>query len=397
MNLQQQVTFERTSVDAAANLRPDLKNASPLPAQLAGGAGNEAVASLQARNLIEILPHPAALWTRGRESGMFNAAARGLFGFCERELTQGGSWIDRIHPQDRGDFRRALERVYSGSGTVRIDYRFYPSARAEPISVTELMSLYNCGADELLETWSVYSHGASNLAAVEAVEKKRLHELLLGLNHDVSNNLQAIKGEVALLKIAGKISEQTSRAVNHGVANIKKLLFEMSEYLSPSPLELTLENPALVFAEVLRESEQELAEQHIRISFVMPKPLPALPMGRQFRNALREVIQFSCALLPRGGEVKIETALLSTERGREMEIRVINASASELGMEEVDVFRPFLNINGRRIGLSMAVAREILRRHSGKIVFCREQRNRAVFSIRLQMPADPDRADAPAI
>jgi nitrogen-specific signal transduction histidine kinase len=56
-------------------------------------------------------------------------------------------------------------------------------------------------------------------------------------------------------------------------------------------------------------------------------------------------------------------------------------------MDEVDVFRPFLNINGRRIGLSMAVAREILRRHSGKIVFSREQRNRAVFSIRLKMPS----------
>jgi signal transduction histidine kinase len=341
----------------------------------------------QAHKLIEILPHATAVWTRRRESGIFNAAACELFGFCGRDLIDGDSWLERVHPQDRDELRSSVERVYGGAGAVRIDYRFSPEGRAEPINVTELMALYKSPADRSLETWSVYSESAPSPSPNQAVEGKRLHELWLGLNHDVSNNLQAIKGEFALLKIAGEISEQSSSAINYGVANIKKLLLEIGEYLSPSPLEFNIENPALVFAEVLRESEVELAEHHIGISFVMQEPLPSIPIGRQLRNALREVIRFSCALLPNGGEVKIETGLISTDRGREMEIRVINASPSKLGMEEVDVFRPFLNINGCRIGLSMAVAREILRRHSGKIVFRREQRNRAVFSIRLQMPS----------
>ncbi|MGH7931513.1 MAG: ATP-binding protein, partial [Candidatus Binatia bacterium] len=308
--------------------------------------------------------------------------------FCEHEITRDAAWIDRVHPQDRGQFRSALDRVDSGAGTVRIDYRFCPTSQAEPIYLTELTSLYNStAAGDALETWSIFSAGASNSTAAEAPERQRLRELLLGLNHDVSNNLQAIKGEVALLKIAGRISDQTCNAVNHGITNIKKLLMEMGEYLSPSPLELYLENPAVVFAEVLRESENELAQHHIGVSFVMHEPLPPLPMGRQFRDALREVIQFSCALQPDGGEVKIEVGLIATDHGQEVEIRVDNASPSKPGMDEVDVFRPFLNINGRRIGLSMAVAREILRRHSGKIVFRREQRNRAVFSIRMKMPS----------
>jgi PAS domain-containing protein len=349
------------------------------------------------RDLIEILPHPTALWTRDRTTGVFNSAARSLFGLTEDAFVQGGTWVDRILPPDRAEFQRALERVCLGGGTVRVDYRFHRSARAEPISITELISPYSSAADKCLDSWSVYSRAVTSPAPGEASERKRIYELLLGLNHDVSNNLQAIKGEVALLQIDGIISEQTSNAVNNGVANIKKLLVEIAEYLSPSPLELSLENPALVFAEILRESESELAAHHICISFVMQEPLPAIPMGRQFRDALREVLQFSCALLPKGGEVKIETALISTDRGRELEIRVINASSSELGMGEIDVFRPFLNINGRRIGLSMAVAREILRRHSGKIVFCREQRNRAVFSIRLQMNPSGESQSPPTI
>jgi signal transduction histidine kinase len=341
---------------------------------------------LHARELIEVFPHPSALWTRGRESCIFNSAARGFFGPVEPESTPGAAWLERVHQHDRNQFRSALDRLYSGVGTVRVDYRFFPQSQSDSIYLTELSSLYNCGGDTLA-TWSIYSEAVSSSTPGEAGERKRLRDLLLGLNHDVSNHLQVIKGEVSLLALAERISEETANVVNHGVTNIKKLLLEMGEFLSPAPLELNMENPAVVFAEVLRESEKELAEHHIRLSFVLQEPLPALPMGRQFRDALREVIQFSCALLPEGGEVKIETRFITTERGRELEILVVNASPSKLGMEEVDVFRPFLNINGRRVGLSMAVAREILRRHSGKIVFRREERNRGVFSIRLKMPS----------
>ena len=347
-----------------------------------------------AQKLIKVFPHPAALWTRGRESCVFNVAARSFFGSSERDATPGALWLERIHPQDRNQFRSALDRLYKGAVTVRIDYRFYPQSQPEPIYLTELSSLYDCGGGSVA-TWSIYSEAVSSSPPDDAAERKRLRDLLLGLNHDVSNHLQVIKGEVSLLEIDGRISEETANTVNYGVTNIKKLLFEMGEFLSPSPLELNMENPAVVFAEVLRESEKELAEHHIRLSFVLQEPLPALPMGRQFRNALREVIQFSCALLPEGGEVKIETRFITTERGRELEILVVNASPSKLGIKEVDVFRPFLNINGRRVGLSMAVAREILRRHSGKIVFRREERNRGVFSIRLKMPSTEEFPGAP--
>jgi hypothetical protein len=256
MSFPQHVPDEPTPLDADANLLVNPENRPSLTVQRPRGAGLEPACLLQARELLEILPHPAALWTRGRKKGIFNAEARGLFGICEHEATHGGSWLERIHPQDRCDYRNALERVSRGAGRVRIDYRFCPAGRADPIHITELMSLYHPGADNALQIWSIYSQGAPNFTATETGDGKRLQELLRGLNHDVSNHLQAIKGEFALLKITGRISEQTSNAVNHGVANIKKLLLEMGEYLSPSPLELNMENPAVVFAEVLRKAKR---------------------------------------------------------------------------------------------------------------------------------------------
>ena len=59
-------------------------------------------------------------------SARFRAAALGWTGF---------------YPQDRSEFSSAIERLYRGRNAVRIDYRYYSGVRAEPMNVTELMSL----------------------------------------------------------------------------------------------------------------------------------------------------------------------------------------------------------------------------------------------------------------
>jgi K+-sensing histidine kinase KdpD len=94
-------------------------------------------------------------------------------------------------------------------------------------------------------------------------------------------------------------------------------------------------------------------------------------------------------LLPRGGELRIEAGLHWMAGDRYVELSLINASPTSLTVESSDVFRPFLKVNERRVGLSMTVAREILRRHFGKIAFYQEHRNRGVFSILIKVPSDP--------
>jgi nitrogen-specific signal transduction histidine kinase len=59
-----------------------------------------------------------------------------------------------------------------------------------------------------------------------------------------------------------------------------------------------------------------------------------------------------------------------------------------LDVDDKDVFRPYLIVNECRVGLTMSLARQILRHHFGKIIFHKEQRNRGVFSILIKVPAD---------
>ena len=219
-------------------------------------------------------------------------------------------------------------------------------------------------------------------------ETRNVRELLVGLTHEIGNNLQAIRSELDLLTLSGALPEQSSKTVIRSVQQIRKLTGEIAEYLSPPPLQLTSEDLALVLAEVIRVSERELAEHGIQLTVLLREPLPRLCLDWQFRSALKRVIEFSCALLPQGGQLQIEAGLHWVEHDRYVELKLINASPTQLNVEGNDVFRPFLKVNDCRVGLSMAVARQVLRRHFGKIAFRQEHRNRGVFSILIKVPAE---------
>ena len=78
--------------------------------------------------------------------------------------------------------------------------------------------------------------------------------------------------------------------------------------------------------------------------------------------------------------------MLRREGERYIELNIVSSSSTSLQVDERDVFRPFSNVNGYRLGLSMAVAQQILKRHYGEIVFRKEDSNRGVFSLLIRAP-----------
>src|ERR671918_2075920 len=164
-------------------------------------------------------------------------------------------------------------------------------------------------------------HGCEDFAEI-----RNVGELLVGLTHDIHNNLQAIRGELDLLTLSGALPEQSSTTVIRGVDQIRKLTGEIAEYVSPPPLQLRSEDLALVLAEVMRVSERQLAEHGIQLTVMLREPLPKLRLDWQFRSALKRVIEFSCALLPQGGKLQIEADLLWAEDDPHVRVQLINAS-----------------------------------------------------------------------
>jgi signal transduction histidine kinase len=358
------------ALDATAHQDP----ASPLRAGL-----------IEAGTALEFVPSPAALWSLDRHSCFFNDDARELLGFCEHDFKQDAAlWLERIHPEDRKEFLRAWKSLQAGDTRVSSRYRFQPKNRTQVLWLREVSFLYGSGAEKP-NVWTVYLEEVASESLFRGAGQVR--NFVRGLTHEMGNNLQGIRGELDILRFSQAIPNDSAETIYRGINQVRRLVHEIEEYLFPSSVEPKTEDPASVLAEVIQSREKEMAAHGIRTGMKLKQSLPKVPLDLQFGRALTNVIDFSRALLSKGGELNIEAGVCRQDGENYIELNIVSSSETSLQVEEGDVFRPFANVNGHRAGLSMAVAQQILRRHFGKIVFRKEQSNRGVFSLLIRVPS----------
>jgi signal transduction histidine kinase len=340
---------------------------------------------IEAGTALEFVPSPAALWSLDRHSCFFNDDARELLGFCEHDFKQDAAlWLERIHPEDRKEFLRAWKSLQAGDTRVSSRYRFQPKNRTQMLWLREVSFLYGSGAEKP-NVWTVYVEEVPSESFFRGAGQVR--NFVRGLTHEMGNNLQAIRGELDILRFSQAIPNDTAETIYRGINQVRRLVHEIEEYIFPSSAEAQTEDPASVLAEVIHSREKEMAAHGIRTGMKLEESLPKVPLDLQFGKALTNVIDFSRALLSKGGELNIEAGVCRQDGENYIELKIVSSSETSLQVEEGDVFRPFASVNGHRAGLSMAVAQQILKRHFGKIVFRKEQSNRGVFSLLIRVPS----------
>jgi signal transduction histidine kinase len=282
----------------------------------------------------------------------------------------------------------AWRRIENGEPNSSCRYRFFLERQDAEIQMQEYLFSSSGLTRPSEAVWSVYCEDRST--GEEVLERTHVRDLVGGLTHEIGNSLQAIRGEVDFLKLGGTLPQKSADAISLGIEQIRSLAWEANEYLSPFTLDQRWEDSESVINEVIQSRQLQLAQRGIHVSAVFNRPLPALSLGPQFRGALERVIDFSSTILPEGGALRVEVRPRPINDSQYVELRVINVSPTQLEVEENEVFRPYLKVNGRRVGLTMSMARQILRRHFGNISFRKEQRNRGVFSILIKTPMDSE-------
>ncbi len=200
----------------------------------------------------------------------------------------------------------------------------------------------------------------------------------------MQNHLQVINLGVELAR-QGSVSPVEYQQVVTSVERAGKSVQELREYFLPPITRLSKENPGIILQAVIQHMEQELQRQRINVRVVRPTFLPLVQLDeRQFRKMLERVVEFARALLPQGGRLEIKSGIKRIRGQRFVELKVASSSATSLGLEEEDVFRPFLRINGYQVGLSIELAQQILRRHDGLISFQKQTPKKGQFIILLR-------------
>ncbi len=339
------------------------------------------------RPVLSRLPFAAALWSLDRRRCALNHGAHRLLGFGAEDFLRCASlWVERIHPQDRDAFAAAWRRVESGeTESASCHYRFLPRHRSALIHVGEFLFCGAPRADENTTVWSVYAEEADFEEAV--LETAPVRELVQGMNHELGNSLQAIKGEVDLLRLAGALPPENAGGISRGIERIAQLAGELDEYLAPPPPEPRRENPETAVRQVLAARAERLEARGIGVALEVKEALPELALGSDFRNAFARIVDLSLALLPDGGDLRIEARRRCAAGASFAEVQVIETAPGGFAVEETEMFRPYLKVNQRCIGLTLAIARRLLCRCGGQIIFHRARRGRGVFSISIPIPA----------
>jgi K+-sensing histidine kinase KdpD len=209
-------------------------------------------------------------------------------------------------------------------------------------------------------------------------------EIIDSLVHEIQNNLHVIGMGLDLLSLAQATPPEYGTIVN-GMERTNKSLQELREYFFPPEMQCSPQNPAVILEEVVQRAEKEWLHQGVRLQMACRSPLPLVQLDlRQFRSALERVMEFSRVFLPRGGELEVAAGLQEIGGQQYVELKVANPSATSLEVEEKEVFRPFLRVNGHQVGLSLVLARQILHRHQGKIFFHKESPQGGLFTILLK-------------
>jgi signal transduction histidine kinase len=342
--------------------------------------------------VLELLPFPAALWTYDRCACVFNASARRLLGYSEDDFSRNAAlWSTRLHPQDRAGFVNAWRKIENGQARVSYGYRFLPNHAKSRIRLRESLFAYLSPTGSPA-VWSLYQEDDGTWDETPKKSLRRIRsDLVRDLTHEIGSNLQAIGGEVDLLRLSGRLPQESAQVVHRGVEQIRRLVSDVSEYIAPSDVDRQREDTTTAILHVLHTVASRLEQRGIRVKVRLDDQLPDLPLGAVFRNAFKRVIEFTYTLLPTGGDLLVEAASKRVRDSRYVEVRVINVSPTSLDVDDQNVFRPYLTVNDCRIGLTMSLAREILRHHRGKITFKKERRNRGVFSIFIKVPTDLQR------
>jgi len=211
-----------------------------------------------------------------------------------------------------------------------------------------------------------------------------LEKIVKGLGHEIRNNLQVISLGLDLIRLM-QARPLDDRTIVRGTERIYNLLEEVKEYLSPPEFCVSTDNLTVVLEEIVRRTAEKWQREGC-LRIINGKPLPLLRLDwRQFHLTLERVLDFAHALLlvPEG-QVEVEARVQGSTEQRTIELRVISTGSIPLEVQEQDIFRPFLHVNGHRVGLSLVLAKRTLNSHHGQISFHKETPQQCVLSILLR-------------
>jgi signal transduction histidine kinase len=233
---------------------------------------------------------------------------------------------------------------------------------------------------------------ASNQALLQAqqrlIRSERLAvagQMATSLAHEIGTPLNAISGHLQLLARDHPDAADTQRRVQiitqqlDFIVGIVRRLLEWAHKKQPRfrPTDFNL-----LMREILTLVSPSLEQHAVAVSTDLSDDLPPIPVDRDgLYQVFLNLINNSLDAMPDGGRLQISTRLDPDNQRVELILRDTGIGVDSGALEHI--FEPMWTTKPSGSGFGLAIAREIITEHGGRIEAVREQRQGATFILRL--------------
>jgi len=203
---------------------------------------------------------------------------------------------------------------------------------------------------------------AERMAAIGRISARVTHEIRNPLSA-LGLNVELLEEELAMMEEAGE-ARQLLRAIQGEVDRLKGLSEQYLSLARRPTLQPDLCDPGELLSSLLSFVRPELERAGVQGSLDLEAGLPEVPLDEsRLRQALLNLVRNAREAMPQGGALVLGASL--ADGG--LELRVDDDGPGIPEEARASLFTPFFTTKKQGTGLGLAVTREIIDAHGGRI------------------------------
>jgi len=195
-----------------------------------------------------------------------------------------------------------------------------------------------------------------------------LGKLLAGVAHEVRNPLAGIRSTVQLWERMPETahSARSMDAVIHAVDRLNKIVTRLLYFSRADSAERLSVNVNQLVRETLDLLSAQATTQQVRIETELDEKAPMLSgAGNALRQVFLNLATNALQAMPSGGVLRCTTRW--NQEGKAVEVRFQDTGPGISSEDQKHLFEPFFTTRPEGTGLGLALCREIVLQHGGKI------------------------------
>jgi signal transduction histidine kinase len=193
-----------------------------------------------------------------------------------------------------------------------------------------------------------------------------LGQLAAVISHELRNPLAVINNASYYLseKITDKQLMEFIEIINRETKIANEIIAHVLSFAKPRPIALSPVNLKKVFSDALSTVKDRGDCQRSEIKVELPKsPIKIKGDPEKIRVALVNLILNGCQAMPKGGKLTIKA-----ERKKKDLVIIVKDEGIGIHNEKIPlIFEPFHSTRKRGVGLGLAICRQVVEEHGGRI------------------------------